>query len=306
MSFLSYYTHAFERLETFNAVILHHLSENQNLIYGLLTAHKSFEDLGTFTLARGLREIKRIQLAKEEQLKKMEGILKSNRNNSGDAPGEDGDPHYEKARLLENEGVTPSRRSDSTDSVSEHSRPLRHTLSQGRDTPPSLGSSAAGSPMTTADVSEKSRGKMKERRSISLDTTGSLDLTAAAGVGRNGFVPTQEWVRSHSNYLLETAYNDLIPTCRSRHGNRGRFSPVSSQNFLPLSILMASLPLDNIMLLISELLPKVQELQAGRHKTNSVAAITDYLGSVTLKHVLPPAPSLTPRKFLVSQNLSAV
>jgi hypothetical protein len=56
------------------------------------------------------------------------------------------------------------------------------------------------------------------------------------------------------------------------------------------------------MLVISELLPKVQELQASRHKTNTAVAITDFLGNVNLKHVLPPAPALVPRKFLVSSH----
>jgi len=60
------------------------------------------------------------------------------------------------------------------------------------------------------------------------------------------------------------------------------------------------LPLDSVMLLISELLPKVQELQASRHKTNLTKAILDFLGAVTLKHVLPPPPPLAPRRFLVS------
>jgi hypothetical protein len=58
------------------------------------------------------------------------------------------------------------------------------------------------------------------------------------------------------------------------------------------------------MLLISELLPKVQELQASRHKMNLTSAIMDLLGSVTLKHVLPTPPALTPRKFLVRITLS--
>lgn len=54
------------------------------------------------------------------------------------------------------------------------------------------------------------------------------------------------------------------------------------------------------MLVISELLPKVQNLQAARHKTNPTAAIMDLLRSVNLNHVLPPSPALTPRRFIVS------
>jgi hypothetical protein len=33
---------------------------------------------------------------------------------------------------------------------------------------------------------------------MSIDATDSLERIAAAGVGKNGFVPTQEWVRSSS------------------------------------------------------------------------------------------------------------
>jgi len=60
-----------------------------------------------------------------------------------------------------------------------------------------------------------------------------------------------------------------------------------------------SLPLDTVMLVISELLPKIQNLQAGRQKANTAGAITDFLQSVTLTDVLPPAPALYPRRFLV-------
>jgi len=42
--------------------------------------------------------------------------------------------------------------------------------------------------------SEKAKGKMKERRSSS--NSSSLERIAAQGVGRNGFMPTQEWVTS--------------------------------------------------------------------------------------------------------------
>lgn len=54
------------------------------------------------------------------------------------------------------------------------------------------------------------------------------------------------------------------------------------------------------MLIISELFPKVQELQAARHKSNPTAAIIDLLRSINLSNVLPPAPAPTPRRFIVS------
>ena len=52
------------------------------------------------------------------------------------------------------------------------------------------------------------------------------------------------------------------------------------------------------MLVISELLPQVQELQGSR-KANSTSAVLELLSSVNLKNVLPEVPPLTPRRFLV-------
>ena len=176
----------------FNSIILHHLSDNPNFIYGVLNAHKTFEDLGTFTLSRGLREIRRVQLAKEEQARTAEGKLKGK-----DAEEE---PSVEKARLLESEhaeqvnletleeGRLPGNR-DRVHSLQEDSM-TQSLASATSETLPSAGSASA--------VSEKARGKMRAQRSTSMDTTGSLERIAAVGVGKNGFVPTQEWVRHSS------------------------------------------------------------------------------------------------------------
>ncbi|KAH9985576.1 high-temperature-induced dauer-formation protein-domain-containing protein [Russula vinacea] len=110
-------------------------------------------------------------------------------------------------------------------------------------------------------VSEKARGKMPERRSTSLDTDSSLDRTTATAVGWNGFVPTQEWVTSWQQ----------------------------------------GLPLDSVMLVISELMPKLQDFQVS-HKSNPTGAILDYLGHISLKHILPTPPPLNPRRFIWSES----
>ncbi|KAG6844484.1 hypothetical protein H0H87_006558 [Tephrocybe sp. NHM501043] len=249
----------FFMLEVFNAVILHNLIKNANLIYGILSSHKVFEDLGTFTLARGLREIKRVQQAKEEQVHKADGNLKG-KGPSG--PEDDADPGAEKARLLESEGsltVTESaenlpgspRSSEGQDDGSEIL--TQSFMSPGAETPTRGGSFASV-------LSEKARGKMRERRSPSLDADITVDRIAAANVGRNGFIPTQEWVTSWQQ----------------------------------------GLPLDPVMLLISELLPQVQELQATRHKANSTSIIIEFLSKVSLQHVLPTAPLPSLRRFLWS------
>ncbi|KAI0807242.1 high-temperature-induced dauer-formation protein-domain-containing protein [Fomes fomentarius] len=246
----------FFMLEAFNGVVLHNLSENSNLVYGIIHAHKQFEDLGTFTLARGLREVRRIQQAKEERAKQGKGSLDKGKSRAADI--EEGAPASEKARLLRSEAdsLDLPRNTESTDTLPEgHARPLMSptaTEGSGLSTPPSDGLAA---------MSEKARGKMRAAgRSLSGDMTGSLEHLAAAGVGRNGFVPTQEWVSSWHQ----------------------------------------GLPLDNVMLVISELLTKVQNLQASLNATTANSAIIDMLRSVNIDHVLPKPGPLAPRRFMWS------
>ncbi|KAH0584230.1 hypothetical protein H2248_009784 [Termitomyces sp. 'cryptogamus'] len=248
----------FFMLEVFNAVILHHLTENANLIYGIISSHKVFEDLGTFTLARGLREIKRVQQAKEEQAHKTEGDSKGK---ASSRPEVDEDPGAEKARLLESEGGVALTGTDSAEDIPRE----RHSSdTQERDGDSEVLTQSFMSPGSETpgrgSLSEKARGKMRERRSSSLDADSSIDRVLAAGVGRNGFVPTQEWVTSWQQ----------------------------------------GLPLDPVMLLNSELLPRVRELQATRHQANSTSIIVEFLSKVSLKHVFPEAPTPLPRRFMWS------
>ncbi|KAG6829848.1 hypothetical protein H0H92_003291 [Tricholoma furcatifolium] len=250
----------FFMLEVFNSVIMYGLKDNPNLIYGILSSHKVFEDLGTFTLVRGLREIKRVQQAKEEQARQAEGEMKGKPRSESD---ETTDPGAEKARLLETEtGATIP-----PESTDDHSGTPRSSEGQERDGDLDVMTQSFMSPGSETPsrggfgtiLSEKARGKMRERRSESLDTD-SVDRVAAASVGRNGFVPTQEWVTSWQQ----------------------------------------GLPLDPVMLLISELLPEVQELQATRHKANSTSIIVEHLSHVSMKHALPDVPTPLPRRFLWS------
>ncbi|KDQ59485.1 hypothetical protein JAAARDRAFT_126665 [Jaapia argillacea MUCL 33604] len=259
-------------LEVFNSVILHNLSDNPNLLYAILQSHKTFEDLGTFTLAKGLRDVRRAQLAKEEQAqaqaqKAAEKKMKGKHYSPDDLEAGLGerDPGGEKARLLEHEHENESQDALGLSGVSPHSRGGESQRESEDDLPstqplmsPTLGDIPTPIGQSMSQPSEKARGKMKERRSLSLD--GSLERVAAAGIGRNGFVPTQEWVTSWQQ----------------------------------------GLPLDPIMLVISELYPKLQEMQASRSKPATTGAIIDFLASATLKDVLPPAPPLAPRRFIWS------
>jgi hypothetical protein len=186
------------RLEVFNSVIFHHLSDNPNLLYAIITAHVTFQELGTFTLAHGLREIKRIELAKEEQARQSERDRKGRGSREDDL--EAGDPHAEKARLLRND----SDAALATDREAESSHDPNNASTQdenGGEGPvvarPVISPSSESTPSTS--TSEKARGKMRERRSLSLEINSSVERNASVGIGRNGFVPTQEWVSVCSN-----------------------------------------------------------------------------------------------------------
>ncbi|KAI6038982.1 high-temperature-induced dauer-formation protein-domain-containing protein [Pisolithus marmoratus] len=227
----------FFMLEVFNSVIFHHLSDNSNLLYVIIMAHKTFQDLGTFTLASGLWEIRHAELVREERARQEDPNRKSN---LGEVDIEAGDVQAEKARLLRNKNQDIAARSERMESFRE-------------DAPEDEGVEIASVP---ASKSEKARGKMREN-SVSSETTSSAALLASTGVGRNGFVPTHEWVASWQQ----------------------------------------GLPLDTVMLVISELLPKIQSLQGGGQKATSTGEIIDFLRGVSLVGVLPPAPPLHPRKF---------
>jgi len=203
------------RLEAFNSIILHHLSENPNFIYGVLTAHKTFEDLGTFTLSRGLREIKRVQLAKEEQARTAEGRLKGKDH-------EEEEPSVEKARFLESEHAEEANLETLEEGRLSGNQGGPHSL-QDDSTTQSLASATFETPPfagSASAVSEKARGKMRAQRSTSMDTTGSLERIAAVGVGKNGFVPTQEWVRYPDGQGL-CIWRLINCSHRSHLGNKG-------------------------------------------------------------------------------------
>lgn len=162
-------------------------------MYNIVRTHKTFEDLGTFTLAGGLREIRRIQLAKEELARGSSDKGKRRASSiENDTPSDD------KSRMLRSEStnsvdlqyppagvvddIEAQRRSRSGSDVTT-TRPL---------TSPTM-PDASMADLQLSGPSEKARGKM---RAASEDMTASLERIEAAVVGRNGFVPTQEWVTS--------------------------------------------------------------------------------------------------------------
>ncbi len=167
----------------FSAVIRYHPAENPNITYGILQSRKIFEDLGTFNLARGLREVRRIQLAKEEREKNLMDPKAKTKAIVDDV--ELADAGAEKAMLLQNEGATQQPDFE----VSLSARTSEEVLTTSAVSP------SSDNPYDTPAISEKVRGKMRERSSLSVDTMNSLDRVPLS-IGRNGFIPTQEWVTS--------------------------------------------------------------------------------------------------------------
>ena len=263
----------------FSSVICHHASENPNITYGILQSRKTFEDLGTFTLARGLREVKRAQIAKEAR-------KQANLKGKGSVDEvEMVDAGTEKSRLLENEGA--SRSDDSRERERDDNN--AHT-SLGEDvlTQP-LMSPNAESPYSTVDSpkSEKARGKMRARRSLSVDTISSLDR-ASLGIGKNGFVPTQEWVFIFP-FLCSEVFCLRLAQVTSWQQGCAVFQLIkifSTDDF-------RRLPLDTVMIFISDVIQKVEDMQ--RH----TSAVIQFLSNINLNHVLPSKAPTTARKFIV-------
>ncbi|KAG8875367.1 hypothetical protein FRB97_005179 [Tulasnella sp. 331] len=253
-------------LEVLNQIIFHQFSSNPNLAYAILRSHKTFENLGTFTLSKGLREIRRVKEAKEEAERiqagkggdKGKGVERTTSARSSiraHSPGSrvslTDDQSIEKAPLSRSTSEFVIR--SSQDEVADRPIPIPETPTER-----SLSSLQIASPPSVSGISEKARGKMKAGQIHGDDEFDpELERIAAVGVGRNGFVPTQEWVTSWQE----------------------------------------SLPLDTVLVVISELLPKVRELQASSSQSKTTSAILDYLKMVEIKTVLPSAPPLIPRRF---------
>ena len=154
------------------------------MTYGILQSRKVFEDLGTFTLAHGLREVRRAQLAKEEHAKRLDDPKGKGKGHTDEI--ELGDPGAEKSRLLQSEGADGPQSSQEEDDLEAGASPHPSAI----DDSLVLSDNPYGSP-----ISEKARGKMRERRSASVETLSALDRVPIE-IGRNGFVPSQEWVTS--------------------------------------------------------------------------------------------------------------
>ncbi|WVQ82249.1 hypothetical protein IAT38_004377 [Cryptococcus sp. DSM 104549] len=268
-------------LETFNSILYHQLNENPNLVYAILRSHQDFQTLATFTLVSGLRDIQRrkaLRAAAAEKAAKP-GLQRTNSEIDmlaekaallGQTPAEEDEPTSPTSPTSHGGGETVQPLTAPTDTPAD---PLVNSLSSGPDFPAATAAAAPADlsnypPPPTRTMSEKARGKMRATESTtSLSTlNGGADAgpeipdeelmrVAAAGVGPNGYVPTQEWVSSWQK----------------------------------------GLPLDPVLVAISELLPKIQETQPRVGSPSE--KVFNILKGVSLVEVLPPAPPIMPRRF---------
>ncbi|KIR77362.1 hypothetical protein I305_01333 [Cryptococcus gattii E566] len=281
-------------LETFNSVLYHQLNANPNLVYAILRSHNDFQTLATFTLMSGLRDIKRRKFLRAAGITNPSHtnlITRPGNGNGGNGNGNgitsDAEMIAEKAALL---GVDPEEE-DSVHLADVQGQGQGHASTPGEGEVPSLSTYppavttptpttatadySSNPPPPSRSMSEKARGKMRATESTTSLTTintnqegggggggeeeddeeEELMKIAAAGVGPNGYVPTQEWVSSWQK----------------------------------------GLPLDPVLVAISELLPKIQETQPLVGAPSE--KVFNILKDVELGDVLPPAPPVMPRRF---------
>ncbi|WVQ77248.1 hypothetical protein IAR50_006931 [Cryptococcus sp. DSM 104548] len=269
-------------LETFNSVLYHKLTENPNLIYAILRSHQDFQTLATFTLMSGLRDIQRRKALRAAAAEKAAKKAPAN-TTLFSADDADAQTQAEKSALLGDNGQELDE-ADAQASLSALNRSLPGVDGSGPGSE-AISDSLQGPyanyppPPTSQAMSEKARGKMRATESTSSlaiinasSAAGSAPVgeggevvdeadeellkVALAGVGPNGYVPTQEWVTSWQK----------------------------------------GLPLDPVLVAISELLPKIQETQQPLVGSPS-GKVFGILKGVELGDVLPPAPPIVPRRF---------
>lgn len=255
-------------LETFNSILYYQLNENPNLVYAILRSHEDFQKLATFTLMSGLRELQRkkalraqavADAADKEAAKGASGLKRTDSELAMLAEKaallgreiEDGDLGSSHERVHEVPEADASRAATDEFTVVVPKSPKSSNTPKSADLP--------GTPV----MSEKARGKMRAREESAEPELEEEDeellKVAAAGVGPNGYVPTQEWVSSWQK----------------------------------------GLPLDPVLVAISELLPRFQDSQPATRGGPS-PKVFNLLKDATLTDVLPPAPPVVPRRFLWS------
>ncbi|GAA5969685.1 hypothetical protein JCM3765_006112 [Sporobolomyces pararoseus] len=251
----------FYLLETFNNILYHNFSLSSRFIYALSQTHKRFELLSHFTLELGVSEARRLRA---ERRKRQLQYSSSNLESVKEGEATTNNNNDSSSRLSARSMSSPRLSISSTYS----------NTSGGPTSPTRTNSLTEGGGGDETELSEKAAGKRRERSLSSLGTFNMSELSLNEGsgtqastvsedegtfVGKNGFVPTEQWVSSW------------------REG----------------------LPLDPILILLSELLPQISD-----SPTRTLALDTILSSSSAILPLLPPSPTPPkPRKFLLSPPL---
>jgi hypothetical protein len=243
--------------------------ECPNLVYAIIRSHVRFEELANFTVAGGVASIRKRRKERQAGVATTHTPPKTPRRMSVASealapvptPGLEQELSEQVAQRIEDQEKAALAQQDQLRQQSRESRP---------DSPLSEYPPAFTSPRIS--MSEKAAGKQRARSmSQSSFAPGSLnashaDLTSLYSEGgeveegpyvsKSGFMPTEAWVASW------------------REG----------------------LPIDGILILVSECLSKISSISSLSPGSNS-AAVEKYLRSVDLTGLLPPMPPVRPRPF---------
>lgn len=190
-------------------MIHYHYASNANLIYALVRAHARIERLATFSLARGIADIRRTRgLAGAPPSNDGAAAGRTRRENDRAPSGEENSDRKEAIEPPASE-LSPSQDEKARHEAAELEAISKLSVQEQRSESPS--DPAAAQNGHASAPSEKARGKMRETGSAphSIDGGETVSLAdtepdlspeelaaAAAAVGKNGFVASQEWVTS--------------------------------------------------------------------------------------------------------------
>ncbi|RUS19921.1 high-temperature-induced dauer-formation protein-domain-containing protein [Endogone sp. FLAS-F59071] len=268
-------------LEAFDYVIQYQYADNAHFIYAIVRAHTKFEDLRDFSLAKGLAEIERVRLAKEEKRRLALLAAEQQKIQAAEDVAEDGAVKSLLSHAETNDEGEPVEPLDGKTT-------LAHVEEQGEQQAGPLSPDVPGSPMSLepsrsieelGPLSEKARGKLPENTPVRPFSSSSSSITGATDrrrstsslvpphqgvvtVGKNGFVPTEDWVST----------------------------------WLP------KLPLATVLTLLNHLVPQVEDLCSTQSLTTD-GQVLEFLRSATLVGIVPPPHSVQVRRFLWGEAL---
>jgi hypothetical protein len=159
---------------------MHGPSDNPHLLYEMLCAHRSFEMLPTFTLSRAIHAILRTHSMQEHKLLPTAVDAKGKARISFE-----GEVHDDQSKRMR----PPSSGLGSHLGRMHIPDDLPRTDELTRVPGNASGEYDSGN---SNPSSEKTRGKSRELLSESF--IADDEAIKAAGLGRNGFLPTEDWV----------------------------------------------------------------------------------------------------------------